>query len=91
MPWLVARRSAIRSRAETRGTFRSWTVLLAIAAFALIPSGTFCRSVYDFFTRLATIPNADFLLGPRDRDRLLAALSRALAARGWVVLSPLLR
>src|SRR4029434_6307187 len=42
MPWLVGT-ALIHSLAvtEKRGTFKSWTVLLAIVAFSLSPLGTF--------------------------------------------------
>ena len=44
MPWLVGT-ALVHSLAvtEKRGTFRSWTVLLAILAFSLSLLGTFSR------------------------------------------------
>jgi cytochrome c-type biogenesis protein CcmF len=42
MPWLVGWRCCTRRRsAEKRGSFRGWTLLLAIAAFSLSLLGTF--------------------------------------------------
>ena len=87
MPWLVGT-ALIHSLAvtEKRGTFKSWTVLLAIVAFSLSLLGTFLvrsgvlTSVHAFATDPA---RGVFILAlPRDRDRRLARAVRvARAAR----------
>jgi cytochrome c-type biogenesis protein CcmF len=90
MPWLVGT-ALIHSLAvtEKRGAFKSWTVLLAIAAFSLSLLGTFLvrSGVLTSVHAFATDPRARHV-HPRlagDRDRHLAAavcLARAVGQAG---------
>ena len=87
MPWLVGT-ALIHSLAvtEKRGTFKSWTVLLAICAFSLSLLGTFLvrSGVLTSVHAFATDPRRGvFILAlPRARHRRLAdALSRCARRR----------
>ena len=79
MPWLVGT-ALIHSLAvtEKRGAFKSWTVLLAIAAFSLSLLGTFLvrSGVSDIGALVRDRPEARRVHPriPGDRDRLVAAV-----------------
>ena len=81
MPWLVGT-ALIHSLAvtEKRGGFKSWTVLLAIAAFSLSLLGTFLvrSGVLTSVHAFATGSEARHLHSgvPGDRHRRLAAALR---------------
>ena len=85
MPWLVAT-ALIHSLAvtEKRGSFKSWTVLLAILAFSLSLLGTFLvrsgvlSSVHAFADRSAARPVHPRV--PRHRDRRIARAVRVAGA-----------
>ena len=86
MPWLVGT-ALIHSLAvtEKRGSFKSWTVLLAIMAFSLSLLGTFLvrsgvlSSVHAFATDPTPRPVHPRL--PRHRDRRVARAVRLARAR----------
>ncbi len=82
MPWLVAT-ALIHSLAvtEKRGTFKAWTVLLAIAAFALSLLGTFLvrSGVITSVHAFATDPKRGvFILG-----FLVVVIGGSLALYAW--------
>ena len=85
MPWLVGT-ALLHSQAvtEKRGSFRGWTLLLAIAAFSLSLLGTFLvrSGVLTSGARLRRRSDARPVHPrlPRHRDRRLAAAVRAARA-----------